>query len=64
MDRNGGLRDDRPFIHFRAHEMNRAAGHLDPFFQHPLMNMQALEGRQQRWVNIDQAVAPAVDKPF
>ncbi len=61
--RHGGLSDDRPFIHRGADEMDGAAAEPHARGQRPLMRVEAREGGEQRGVNIDLAVAPALDEP-
>ena len=60
--RHGGLRDDRARVHRRAHEVHRAAVDADAGGQRPSVRVEPLEGRQQRRVDVDQAVAPALDE--
>lgn len=61
-NRNGRLSDDRSGVHLRADEMNSAAGDFDAGFNHPPMDVEALERRQQRRVDVEQFAVPAFDE--
>ena len=50
IDVDGLLDEDRPRIHFRNHEMNRATGNADAGSQHVAMSVGACEER----VNVSQ----------
>src|SRR4051794_14699778 len=61
-NRNDGLKDDRPFVHRRADEMNGATGEADAGLDRAGMSIQSLERGEQRWMDVDQPVMPALDK--
>ena len=61
-NRDDSLKDDRTFVHRRAHEMDRAAGEADTGLDRAGMGIQALERRQQRRMDVDQPVMPALDE--
>ena len=60
--RNGGLRDDRTCIHFRAYKMHRATADFYPRFDRPLMCMEAFEYGQQGGVDVELPVAPVFNE--
>ena len=55
--RHRGLHDDRAVVEFRRHEVHRAAVNLDAGLERAPVRMQAGERRQQRRMDVDQAVA-------
>ena len=61
-DGDGGLDDNWARVHFRTNKMYRAAGEPGAVGYNAGVCMEAFIGREQRWVNIDQPVAPSVDK--
>src|SRR4051794_38888682 len=58
----GLLEDDRPAIDALVDEMHRNSGNFDPVFERLLDRVDALEGRQQRRMHVDDAVGEAPDK--
>ena len=60
--RHGSLCHNRAFIHLGAHEMYGAAADLAPRRDDALVAMKPSEGRKQRGVNIEVAVAPALNE--
>ena len=60
--RHGSLRHNRAFIHLSAHEMYGAAADLASCRDDALVRMEPSEGRQQRGVNVEMAVAPALNE--
>jgi hypothetical protein len=61
-DRHFFLRDDGSIVHFRSHEMHRAAGRPGAGGQGLALRVTALECRQQGRVDVDDAVVPALDE--
>ena len=61
-DRDDGLKDDRPLVHRRTHVMDGAAGEADAGLDRAGVGIQALEGRKQGGVDVDQPVVPALDE--
>src|SRR5690625_2085840 len=62
-NRHRGLPDDGPAVHLGANEMHATPMQLDAGRQRACVGVQAREGRQQGWMDIDQAVVPARDEP-
>ena len=60
---DGGLGDDRPFIHLGHDEMHRAAVDFDAIGKGSLMGMQAAIGGEQGRVNVEQPTFPGADEP-
>ena len=56
------LRDDGAFIHLGTDEMHRGAREAHACIDCALMHMQALEGGQERGVDVEHPVAPPVDE--
>ncbi len=61
-NRHGGLCHNWAFVHLRSDEMHGAAADLASCSDDALVRMEAPEGGQKRWVNVEMAVAPAFDK--
>ena len=62
MHRHDRLDDDRAVVHRRPDEVDGAAGEARAVGDHPLVHVQAAKRRQQRRVDVDQPVAPALDE--
>ena len=62
MHRHNRLGDDRPGIDLGADEMHRAAGKPHPGGERLTLRVQSRKSRQQRGVDIDEPVAPSIDK--
>ena len=62
MHRHDRLGDDRTGVNFGTHEMHGAAGKAHARRQCLALGMEAGEGRQQRRMDVDHAVAPRLDK--
>src|SRR3546814_12235213 len=56
------LQDDGAAVHLRADEMHRAAGEAYAGLKHLPMGGEALEGGQERGMDVDQPVPPTFDE--
>ena len=61
-NRHRGLGDDRAVVHRRADIVDRAAMDLDAGIERAGVGVQSGEGGEQRGVDVDQPVAPALDE--
>src|SRR5215831_10222850 len=58
--RHGGLHDDGALVHGGADEVDGAAGEAHAGGEHTLVDVDTLEGGQQRGMDVDHPVAPAL----
>lgn len=56
------LHQDRSIVHFGAHDVDRTTTDPDTGSENVGVSVRASEGRQQRWVNVDDPIAPAIDE--
>src|ERR1019366_1935516 len=57
-----GLRQNRPGIEILIHQMHGAAAELHAVFERLPLRLKARERRQQRWVNVEDALRKRRDK--
>ena len=60
--RHRRLHDDRAGVQVLIHEMHRAAGDLDAVFERLMLRIQAGKRRQQRRMNVQNAVRKLADE--
>src|SRR6188768_3178329 len=60
-DGHDALQDDRPSIELGRHEMHGHAGNLDTVFEGLSLRVHAWKRRQERWMDIDDAIGKGSD---
>ena len=58
--RNRRLHDNRPLVHLRAHEMDRATGEFDAGVDRPLVRVETGKRGQQRRMDVDESIVPVI----